>query len=30
MHPGMIEDGEKSLAETVTMIDRWNGKPTEE
>lgn len=26
MHPGMIEDGEKSLAETITMIDRWNGR----
>ena len=26
MHQGMIEDGEKSLAETVNMIDRWNGK----
>ena len=26
MHHGMIEDGEKSLAETITMIDRWNGK----
>ena len=26
MHPGMIEDGEKSLAETISMIDRWNGK----
>ncbi len=26
MHPGMIEDGEKSLAETIEMIARWNGK----
>jgi len=26
MHPGMIEDGEKSLKETVEMFDRWNGK----
>lgn len=26
MHEGMIEDGEKSLAETVAMFDRWNGK----
>jgi cytosine/adenosine deaminase-related metal-dependent hydrolase len=26
MHPGMIEDGEKSLAEAITMMDRWNGK----
>jgi cytosine/adenosine deaminase-related metal-dependent hydrolase len=26
MHEGMIEDGERSLAETITMFDRWNGK----
>lgn len=26
MHEGMIEDGERSLAETMTMYDRWNGK----
>jgi len=26
MHPGMIEDGEKSLAETIAMFQRWNGK----
>jgi len=26
MHPGMVEDGEKSLYETGQMIDRWNGK----
>jgi cytosine/adenosine deaminase-related metal-dependent hydrolase len=26
MHPGMIEDGEKSLSETITMIERWDGK----
>ena len=26
MHQGMIEDGEKSLAETITMIERWDGK----
>jgi cytosine/adenosine deaminase-related metal-dependent hydrolase len=26
MHEGMIEDGERSLNETVTMYDRWNGK----
>ena len=26
MHQGMIEDGEKSLAETVAMFDRWNGE----
>ncbi len=26
MHEGMIEDGEKSLSETITMFGRWNGK----
>jgi cytosine/adenosine deaminase-related metal-dependent hydrolase len=26
MHEGMIEDGERSLNETITMYDRWNGK----
>jgi cytosine/adenosine deaminase-related metal-dependent hydrolase len=26
MHEGMIEDGETSLAETINMYDRWNGK----
>jgi cytosine/adenosine deaminase-related metal-dependent hydrolase len=26
MHEGMIEDGERSLNETITMHDRWNGK----
>jgi len=26
MHPGMIEDGEKSFNETIEMIERWNGK----
>jgi cytosine/adenosine deaminase-related metal-dependent hydrolase len=26
MHEGMIEDGERSLSETITMYDRWNGK----
>jgi len=26
MHQGMIEDGERSLAETIAMFDRWNGK----
>lgn len=26
MHPGMIEDGDKSLNETIQMFDRWNGK----
>jgi cytosine/adenosine deaminase-related metal-dependent hydrolase len=26
MYEGMIEDGERSLTETTTMYDRWNGK----
>jgi cytosine/adenosine deaminase-related metal-dependent hydrolase len=26
MHEGMIEDGERSLNETITMYDRWNEK----
>ena len=26
MHEGMVEDGDRSLAETITMFDRWNGK----
>ncbi len=26
MYPGMIEDGDKSLGETIRMFDRWNGK----
>lgn len=26
MYEGMIEDGERSLSETIAMIDRWNGK----
>ena len=26
MYEGMIEDGETSLAETIAMYDRWNGK----
>jgi len=26
MHEGMIEDGERSLSETITMFDRWNSK----
>ena len=26
MYEGMIEDGDRSLAETITMYDRWNGK----
>jgi cytosine/adenosine deaminase-related metal-dependent hydrolase len=26
MHEGMIEDGDRSLTETITMHDRWNGK----
>jgi cytosine/adenosine deaminase-related metal-dependent hydrolase len=26
MHEGMIEDGERSLTETIAMFDRWNGK----
>jgi len=26
MYTGMIEDGDKSLGETIQMFDRWNGK----
>lgn len=26
MRPGMIEDGDRSLGETIQMFDRWNGK----
>jgi cytosine/adenosine deaminase-related metal-dependent hydrolase len=26
MHEGMIEDGDRSLTETIAMYDRWNGK----
>jgi cytosine/adenosine deaminase-related metal-dependent hydrolase len=26
MHGGMIEDGDRSLNETISMYDRWNGK----
>jgi len=26
MHPGMIEDGEKSFNETIEMIERWDGR----